>query len=116
MDDEFKRIGVLSIIEAKKLEADMKEKNIEIMLKFDEETCTRGCSKTLEVWAKEKDFPVLGEHFQKDHQKMMEGLDFNPELMDATFDPNKEEATCPACGTVFSTKSTECPDCGLMFG
>jgi rubrerythrin len=34
----------------------------------------------------------------------------------AVFNPEAEEAVCPACGFAFATTTTTCPDCGLCFG
>jgi rRNA maturation endonuclease Nob1 len=48
--------------------------------------------------------------------KTYAGLDFDPEVVGQVFDPDKEQATCPACATEFSTKESECPECGLCFG
>ncbi|MGZ3745504.1 MAG: hypothetical protein ACXVBQ_16690 [Pseudobdellovibrionaceae bacterium] len=31
------------------------------------------------------------------------------------FDPRREGAHCPACGSAFPSKAKECPDCGLVF-
>ena len=35
--------------------------------------------------------------------------------LDAVVDFDQAEATCPACGTSFSTDRASCPDCGLRF-
>lgn len=33
----------------------------------------------------------------------------------AVVDFDADEATCPACGTTFTTDATRCPECGLRF-
>ena len=51
-------------------------------------------------------------------EKILRGLDlssFDSNLSEEIFDQNKDTAVCPACGASFSTKESECPECGLVF-
>ncbi len=34
---------------------------------------------------------------------------------DSGFNPEEAEHICPACGAIFATSSSTCPDCGLCF-
>jgi rubrerythrin len=114
-NEQWVRVGIIGIEEAKRLQDKMHESGVELKLQFDEQTCQRGCAKTVEILAQEKDLAQLGEHMGKEYQKSLEGMDVNWDLMNEVFDPNKEQATCPACGFVFSTSESACPDCGLVF-
>jgi predicted amidophosphoribosyltransferase len=45
--------------------------------------------------------------------------DLSPEeraAADSVVDLDAEEATCPACQTVFETAASRCPGCGLRLG
>lgn len=110
------RIAVLPLNDAKSLQDDLAKENVEIILNHNEKTCTRGCTVTVEVLGYEKDIPKIAEIYQNNYKKLTEGHEVNWDVANSVFDPNKSTATCPACGTEFSTSSSECPDCGLFLG
>lgn len=109
-------LGTLPIEEAKKIQDEMKGKSVDIFLDHNPTTCTRGCSVTVEFSCYEKDIQQVAQYFQQNFLNSLDGHNVNLELLNSTYDPNQESATCPACGTSFSTSSTECPECGLCFG
>lgn len=113
---ELIRMGVMALNEAKQFQKECSEKGIELVLNHDDQTCTRGCAITVEIHGQEKDLPVIQKIFSERYAKLLEGHDINIDQMNAVYDPNLENATCPACGTQFSTSSTECPECGLCLG
>jgi hypothetical protein len=110
------RFGIFQLNDAKSLQQDLAKKNIEIFLNHNDKTCTRGCSITVEVLGYEKDLPEIAKVFQDNYKKLVEGLEVDWEVANSVFDPAKSTATCPACAAQFSTKETECPDCGLFIG
>lgn len=113
---ELIKIGVMNLGEAKELETSLAAIDVELVLNHNESTCSRGCSVTVEIHAKESDLPKVAQVYQERFSKMLEGHDFDPKLLDAVFDPSVAEAQCPACGHTFSTQLCECPDCGLNIG
>ena len=106
----------MSLNEAKNIQEGLKSKGVEIQLNHNEKTCTRGCSVTVEVHAKEADLPVIKSYLAENFAKSLEGHDVDLEALNAVYDPSQEKAICPACGHEFSTKSPACPDCGLNLG
>jgi hypothetical protein len=108
-------LGTLPIEEAKRLQDQLKNKNITVFLDHNPSTCSRGCSVTVEASCYEKDIKEVSGLLNSNFKEMMADHDVKWELLNETFDPNKNQATCPACGTKFNTSSSECPDCGLCF-
>lgn len=110
------RLAVLPLNDAKSLQDDLKADGVELVLNHNEQTCTRGCTVTVEVLGYEKDLEAISKKYHENYQKLAEGHSVNWEVANSVFDPNASEATCPACGHNFSTSMTECPDCGLVVG
>ena len=110
-------IGVLELSEAKELSDKLEAKGVEIAIKHNEQTCMKGCVVKVEVWAKEADMPAIVDTIREEKMKVLdnEGLDIDKSLLDQVFDDEAKTATCPACGTSFSTENKECPECGLVF-
>ncbi len=108
-------LGVMEIGQAKDVQAKLKKQGIETVLNTNDETCTRGCSVTVELWGEEKDLDSLREFFSSEYMKNLEGHDVNPELLNQVFDSSAQEVICQACGFKFSPEKSECPDCGLCY-
>ncbi|MGK0367655.1 MAG: hypothetical protein ACI9QD_000793 [Thermoproteota archaeon] len=106
----------LPISEAKEFQDKLFKKNVEVFLNHNEATCTRGCSVTVEVSCLEEDIEHVVETIQTNFLSMVEGHNIDWDAFNATFDPNQEQNTCPACTTKFATTTLECPECGLCFG
>ena len=70
----------------------------------------------MELWACPEDIPAIQELMREEEARNRQGLNYDPEQAAQVFDPSKDTAVCPACGTEFATSSTECPDCGLVIG
>ena len=113
---ELKKIAVMNLQEAKEFQTKLKEKGVEITLDHNEQTCTRGCTVTVELLGREEDLPKIHELYTESYQKLLDGLDFDPEVVNSVFDTSAPDAICPACGHKFSTESFECTDCGLVLG
>jgi rubrerythrin len=112
---ELLRLAVMPLHDAKELQRILAQKNLSIELNHNGQTCSRGCTVTVEVLGTIETVPAIQEIMKEQYQKWSEGLDIKWELLEATFDPAQTTATCPACGTQFQTTSSECPECGLCF-
>lgn len=113
--DELK-IAILPLAEAKELERNLGERGVQIRLDHNEATCRRGCVVTVEVWAKQEDLEAVKRAFNESFVKLLEGHEVDWKALNQVFDPSKDQAVCPACGGEFSTKLSECPECGLNMG
>lgn len=113
---EYLKIAILPLAEAKHIESQLREKGVEARLDHNEATCRRGCTVTVELWAKEADLPAVKQVFDEGFAKLLEGHEVDLALLNQVFDPSKESAQCPACGFEFSTSELSCPDCGLNLG
>lgn len=109
-------MAIMGLDEAKNLQRICQPHGVEIILNHNEATCRRGCSTTVEVHAKETDIEAIQKIYAQYNSKHLKGLDFDVEQINSVYDPEKDKATCPACGCEFSTGNKECPDCGLAFG
>ena len=109
------KLAILPLEDAKRFKAQLATMGIEIFLDHNEQTCTRGCSVTVEVLGHEQDLEQISNVFQDNFKKLAQGQDVNWELMNSVFDPSQKKAICPACAFEFSTSEKECPDCGLVF-
>jgi hypothetical protein len=112
---ELIKVGILPLHDAKELQRILLSRNIPVELNHNGQTCSRGCTVTVELLAPREALAQVQSTLREQHQKLAEGHKVDWDLLEATFDPAKSQATCPACGTQFSTTSTECPDCGLCF-
>src|SRR5438045_1423961 len=110
-------IGVAEYSEAKRLQAALREKGIPISLAAAPESCTtKNCKPSLQIFVPEEHLQAAAEFIQGEKRRDLADLEIDPGLLAETFDPEKENARCPACGETFSTRQTECPSCGLNFG
>lgn len=110
-------IGKAPVAAANNLKARLAKAEIEIALAHNAATCSSGsCGSEVEIWAHSADVPEIQRLLGDAWRQQMEAMGYDPNLATAVFDPEQEKATCPACATEFSTKQTECPECGLCFG
>ncbi len=107
-------LGIMELQDAKRIQAELKNSDIHVELKHNEQTCTRGCTIKVEMWGEEKNLEVYQEYFAKEQARHVVGLEVDPALVNAVFDPNSEEVVCQACGFKFKP-AAECPDCGLSY-
>lgn len=114
-DGEKVMLGIMELVDAKRLKEKLAEMGVAIELGHNSETCTKGCKVTVEVWADQKDIPNIQEVLRSERAKLLDDLDVDPDLANQVFDPSQDSAVCPACGAKFSTELKECPECGLVF-
>ncbi len=116
IDSESILIGEIELTEAKRIRTILQSRGVFVELRSQADSCSsKNCKPSVEVYAAPGDIDAIKTFFQEEQDKALEGLSFGAERH-SVFDPTQAEATCPACGTVFSTDKTECPDCGLCFG
>lgn len=111
-------IGKAPLTTANLLKARLAKEDIEIALAHNSATCsTGGCGPgEVEIWAHKDDVEDIQKLLESQWRAQMEAAGHDPNLAAVVFDPGQDKATCPACATEFSTKLTECPECGLCFG
>ncbi len=110
-------IGVIEINEAKRLKEKLLKKNLSVELIHNDETCKKSYVSKVEVWAQEEDLEKVQRVIHDENMELIisEGTNIDHDQLNQVFDPDAETAICPACGTSFSTKLKECPECGLVF-
>ncbi|MCO4754135.1 MAG: hypothetical protein KC478_06620 [Bacteriovoracaceae bacterium] len=113
---DYLKIAILPLNEAKEIQSQLATQGVEIRLDHNETTCRRGCTVTVEMWAKQDDIPAVQKTFSENFAQSLEGHDVDWSRLSEVFDPSKDSAVCPACGENFSTSSSECPGCGLNLG
>lgn len=114
-DSEYVKACEAPISEAKRLQAVLEGRGVIARLASDPEHCN-SCSPKVALYVRPGDLETFHALLREEHHRSLGDLTHDAKLVDAVFDEEKDEATCPACGTVFSTQLTECPDCGLGFG
>jgi hypothetical protein len=112
---EYVQVGEAPVAEARRLQALLERRGVALELAADPESCG-SCAPTVALYLKPADLGAFQALLSEEHALALGDLKPVAVSEDAVFDSEKAEATCPACGTVFSTRLTECPDCGLGFG
>ncbi|OFZ19301.1 MAG: hypothetical protein A2X94_04000 [Bdellovibrionales bacterium GWB1_55_8] len=113
---EWVLLGKSELADAKRLQSALEERGVRLSLVNDPAACTtKTCKPTVDVFARPMDLPQVREFLDQERTKLYDGLSVDAQLLEEVYDPEKETARCPACGTTFSTQATECPDCGLAF-
>ena len=113
---DFIKLGTMNINDANGLQDKLAQQEIHIKLDHNEATCTRGCTVTVEVWAKETEVQFVHDYLGNEYAKMLDGHKIDINQLNAVYDSNAEFVQCPACGHRFRPDiSNECPDCGLAF-
>ena len=114
--ENLQLFGVMSVADADRLQGQLRKFGARMEKLFNQATCSSGgCGSSVEVWIYKEDVEQVKQAIVAQQQKNLSGLNFNPDLLTEVYDSSKETATCPACGTNFSTKLSECPECGLCF-
>ena len=110
-------IGVIEVNEAKRLKEKLSSRGVNIDLIHNDETCKKSYQSKVEVWVNSESMEAVQKmiHEENMHMIMSEGVEINHDQLNQVFDSDAETAVCPACGTSFSTKLKECPECGLVF-
>ncbi len=73
------------------------------------------CGADLVFRVRKDDAPDVMVLLDREHVQSTCLADYDTSYVDAVFNADAEETTCPACGCRFSTQQAICPDCGLCF-
>ena len=79
--------------------------------------CHSGCKgPEVELQVRKGDYQAVLQTLAEEHRQAtrLDAHEVQPGS-GTVYDTELEQASCPACGCLFSTKSTLCPDCGLRF-
>ena len=115
-NDEIVTIFTAKVEEVKRIERLLKPENIGTLIVGDENSCGKGCcGGNLELRVRVQDARDAMEIIEKDLDRTTV-IHEHKAFADHGFNQEAGEHTCPACGTIFPTSNTTCPDCGLCFG
>jgi hypothetical protein len=64
---------------------------------------------------RESDLPEVAAALAEEYRQSTGLSDHDTRFAGAVYNPEANEALCPACGCRFAPRLTECPDCGLCF-
>lgn len=109
-------LGQLAARDAEILQARLNKHGIDVVAIFSHSTCKTGCTPSKEIWAHPEDVAAIQTIMMNERLAALKDLGADLNLINEVFDPTKESAICPACGTNFETSRTDCPDCGLVLG
>jgi hypothetical protein len=80
------------------------------------ENCNKGCrGSELILQVRTSDLREVVTALEQEYRQTTGLSDHDTSLANAVYNVQASEATCPACGFRFPTRSTTCPDCGLCF-
>lgn len=109
-------LGVIELTEAKRIRSALLSKGVGLEFLHNPETCAaKNCKPSVEVYVDPGNAEAVMEFLRAERATLLEGLGDMIKHAGEVFDTAKGQATCPACGTSFSTTAKECPDCGLVF-
>ena len=109
-------LGQLAARDAEILQSRLSKHGIDVVAIFSHSTCKTGCTPSKEIWAHPEDVQAIQSIMMEERLAALKDLGADLSLLNEVFDPAKESATCPACGTGFHTSLTDCPECGLVIG
>jgi hypothetical protein len=106
------------VLQMKQLQSYLLQHGIpSLAIKESPENCSQGCrGSELLLQVRTSDLPEVVTALEQEHRQTTGLSDHDTSLAGAVYNVQAEEATCPACGFRFPTRSTTCPDCGLCFG
>lgn len=111
----MEKFAIMPLTLAERLVSLASKEGIKVEKIHNQQTCTKGCSITVEVWADRDDLESIQKIWANDQERNFLGLEFDRELIQQVFDTSKDSAICPACSHEFATSLSECPSCGLCF-
>jgi hypothetical protein len=115
--DDIATVFKGSMADIKRIEQQLLAVNIGTLIVGDDGGCGKGCcSPEVELKIRREDGEAALKIIDSDFDNMTGAHEFSQEFTDNGFNPDVQEASCPACGFIFSTATTTCPDCGLCFG
>lgn len=105
-----------SVMEMKQVQSMLAREGFPTQLGADNQSCGKGCcGPEVLLRARRTDLEEIFKLFQNDYVESTALNEHDISLVQAAFNPDANQATCPACGYSFSKQSDTCPDCGLCF-
>jgi hypothetical protein len=103
------------VMQIKELQAYLLHQGIP-SLAFKEHGASCGCrGGELALQVRENDLAEVMTALAQEFRQSTGVMEHDTRFADAVYDTEAAEAVCPACGCLFSTRLTACPDCGLCF-
>lgn len=115
-DDELVDIRSGPVLDIKQLQLFLDQEGFPSLVLGDEGSCGGGCcGANLVLRVRKDDARDVMDLLNREHVQSTCLADHDTSYVDAVFNADAEETTCPACGCRFSTQQATCPDCGLCF-
>ena len=116
-DDELVVIFQGSLADLKHLKSLLEAEQIGVMISKEGGGCASGgCAPKFQLQVRQEEVPDALQVLAEEHRRATVLAEHDAAHAGAVFNPEAEEAVCPACGFGFATTTTTCPDCGLCFG
>lgn len=116
-DDELVVIFQGSLADLKHLKALLEAEQIGAMISKEGQGCSSGgCAPKFQLQVRQEEVQEALQVLAQEHRRATALAEHDAAHAGAVFNPEAEEAVCPACGFGFATTTTTCPDCGLCFG
>lgn len=115
-DDELVDVRKGPILQIKELQAVLERRNIPSIAYSEDDGCGKGrCGTNLLLRVRMDDIQDVIAVLEQEHIRSTALSGHDISQAGTVFNAAAEEAACPACGCIFSTRSSTCPDCGLCF-
>lgn len=115
-DDELVNIRKGPLVQMKDFQVMLKREGIPSLAVSEDSNCGQGsCATNLFVRIRKDDLQDVMAILERDHIRSTGLHDHDLSTAGAVIDTEVDQATCPACGFIFSTSEAACPDCGLCF-
>ncbi|HCC53822.1 MAG TPA: hypothetical protein DEQ20_02695 [Desulfobulbaceae bacterium] len=117
-DDQLVVIFQASLPEIKHLKSLLEAEQIGTLICKDSQACGSGggCAPKFQLQVRQEEEQDALQVLAEEHRRVTVLAEHDVTHAEAVFNPEAEEAVCPACGFAFATTITTCPDCGLCFG
>ncbi|MFA7347740.1 MAG: hypothetical protein WCZ86_08270 [Desulfurivibrionaceae bacterium] len=116
-DDELVVIFQGALNDLKHLKDLLEAERIGAMISKEAGGCASGgCAPKFQLQVRQEEVRDGLQVLAQEHRRATALAEHDATHAGAVFNPEAEEAVCPACGFAFATTTTTCPDCGLCFG
>ncbi|HIJ91743.1 MAG: hypothetical protein OEV89_13775 [Desulfobulbaceae bacterium] len=116
-DDHLVVIFQGSLADLKHLKGLLEVEQIGAMISKEAGGCASGgCAPKFQLQVRQEEVRDALQVLAEEHRRATVLAEHDATHVEAVFNPEAEEAICPACGFAFATNTTTCPDCGLCFG
>ncbi len=116
-DDHLAVIFQAPMADLKHLKALLEAEQIGAMISKEGGGCASGgCAPKFQLQVRQEEVQDALQVLAQEHRRATALAEHDDTHAGAVFNPEAEEAVCPACGFSFATTTTTCPDCGLCFG